>query len=81
MPVLGNTRFATYLGEQEEAQRVIREAEQRFRLLVENVRDYAIFMIDLAGRVDELEQRRATAPRLHGAGSAWPTAAGSSRTR
>jgi PAS domain S-box-containing protein len=40
-----------YLAEQEEAQRVIREAEQRFRLLVENVRDYAIFMIDVAGRV------------------------------
>jgi PAS domain S-box-containing protein len=40
-----------YLAEQEEAQRVIREAEQRFRLLVENVRDYAIFMLDLAGRV------------------------------
>jgi PAS domain S-box-containing protein len=40
-----------YLAAQEEAQRVIREAEQRFRLLVENVRDYAIFMLDAEGRV------------------------------
>ena len=40
-----------YLAEQEETRRVISEAEQRFRLLVENVRDYAIFMIDVEGRV------------------------------
>jgi PAS domain S-box-containing protein len=40
-----------HLADQEEAQRVIREAEQRFRLLVENVRDYAIFMLDVDGRV------------------------------
>ncbi len=30
---------------------MIRDAEQRFRLLVENIRDYAIFMIDVEGRV------------------------------
>ena len=40
-----------HLGKQEEAQRVIRDAEQRFRLLVEHVRDYAIFMVDVEGRV------------------------------
>ena len=40
-----------HLGKQEEAQRVIRDAEQRFRLLVEHVRDYAIFMIDVEGLV------------------------------
>jgi PAS domain S-box-containing protein len=40
-----------HLADQDETQRVIREAEQRFRLLVENVRDYAIFMIDVEGRV------------------------------
>jgi PAS domain S-box-containing protein len=40
-----------HLAQQEAAQRVIREAEQRFRLLIENITDYAIFMIDTEGRV------------------------------
>jgi hypothetical protein len=40
-----------HLAQQQETQRVIREAEQRFRLLVENISDYAIFMLDLDGRV------------------------------
>jgi PAS domain S-box-containing protein len=40
-----------HLAQQEEAQRAIREAEQRFRLLVENIEDYAIFMLDTDGRV------------------------------
>jgi PAS domain S-box-containing protein len=40
-----------HLARQEDAQRAIREAQQRFRLLVENIKDYAIFMIDTDGRV------------------------------
>jgi len=40
-----------HLAQQERAQRAIREAEQRFRLLVENITDYAIFMLDTDGRV------------------------------
>ena len=40
-----------YLERQEATQRFIAEAEQRFRLLVENITDYAIFMIDDEGRV------------------------------
>jgi PAS domain S-box-containing protein len=40
-----------HLAQQEYAQKVIREAEQRFRLLVENIKDYAIFMIDTVGCV------------------------------
>jgi PAS domain S-box-containing protein len=40
-----------HIAQQQESQRVIREAEQRFRLLIENISDYAIFMIDVDGRV------------------------------
>jgi PAS domain S-box-containing protein len=40
-----------HLAQQESAQKIIREAEQRFRLLVENIKDYAIFMVDTVGRV------------------------------
>jgi PAS domain S-box-containing protein len=36
---------------QHEAERGLRESERRFRLLVEAVRDYAIFMIDPEGRI------------------------------
>src|SRR4051812_41728426 len=35
----------------EAAQRALREAEERFRLLVDTVREYAIFMLDPEGRV------------------------------
>ena len=40
-----------HLAQQEQAQKAIREAQERFRLLVENIKDYAIFMIDTEGRV------------------------------
>jgi PAS domain S-box-containing protein len=40
-----------HLAQQEHAQKAIREAEQRFRLLVENIKDYAIFMVDTVGCV------------------------------
>jgi PAS domain S-box-containing protein len=40
-----------HLAQQELAQKAIREAQERFRLLVDNIRDYAIFMIDTEGRV------------------------------
>jgi diguanylate cyclase (GGDEF)-like protein/PAS domain S-box-containing protein len=39
------------LAERARSQRVLRESEERFRLLVEGVRDYAIFMLDPEGRV------------------------------
>lgn len=35
----------------DEAKRSLLESEERFRLLVENVKDYAIYLIDLQGRI------------------------------
>ncbi len=40
-----------HLAQLRESERAVREAEQRFRLLVENIFDYAIFMLDTEGRV------------------------------
>jgi PAS domain S-box-containing protein len=40
-----------YLAEQERAQQVIRDAERRYRSLLDNITDYAIFMTDSQGRV------------------------------
>ncbi len=37
--------------EQRQTQRALRHSEERFRLLVESVRDYAIFMLDPTGRI------------------------------
>ena len=37
--------------ERHEAERAVRESEEKFRLLVDEVRDYAIFFLDLEGQV------------------------------
>jgi PAS domain S-box-containing protein len=49
----------------DQALEALRESEERFRLLVEGVRDYAIFMLDSAGRVATWNE---SATRIKG----WP---------
>ncbi len=51
----------------DDALEALRDSEERFRLLVEGVRDYAIFMLDGAGRVSIWNE---SAERIKG----WPAA-------
>ncbi len=46
-----NLRLKYQMAEREAAQKNLRESEQRFRLLVDGVRDYGIFMLDADGYV------------------------------
>src|SRR5262245_4576245 len=39
------------MAEQRQAQEALRESEERFRLMIEGVRDYAIFMLDPSGHI------------------------------
>jgi PAS domain S-box-containing protein len=46
-----NQALLNEIAQHQQTERRLRESETRFRLLVEQVKDYAIFMIDLEGRV------------------------------
>jgi PAS domain S-box-containing protein len=48
---VGFAKVTRDITERREAEQSARETEQRFRLMVEAVRDYAIFMLDTEGRV------------------------------
>lgn len=46
-----NQKLLNEIKERRYAEKRIREAEERFRLLVSNVKDYAIFMVSLEGQI------------------------------
>lgn len=51
-----NAALTAQIAERERAEKELRRSEERFRLLVDGVKDYAIFMLDPSGRVSSWNQ-------------------------
>ncbi|WP_431271649.1 PAS domain-containing protein [Dankookia sp. P2] len=51
--LVGFAKITRDITPRHEAEQTLRQSERRFRLLVQGVTDYAIFMLDLDGRVAE----------------------------
>jgi PAS domain S-box-containing protein len=49
--LIGYAKITRDVTESAEAQQALQESEQRFRMLVQGVHDYAIYMLDIDGRV------------------------------
>ena len=49
--LIGFAKITRDISDKKEAERQLFESEQRFRMLVQGVRDYAIYMLDTQGRV------------------------------
>ena len=58
-----NLRLKRQIAEREVAEKIAKESEERFRLLVDGVKDYGIFMLDVDGYVVSWNRG---AERLHG---------------
>src|SRR5690606_14508422 len=46
-----NAALQAEIAERQQVERTLRESEERFRLLVEGVKDYALIMLDVDGRI------------------------------
>ena len=49
--LVGFAKVTRDMSEQRQASEILRQSEERFRLLVESVKDYAIFMLDPEGKI------------------------------
>ena len=56
--LVGFAKVTRDLTDRRAAEAELRASEERFRLLVQSVTDYAIYMLDPEGRVSKLERRR-----------------------